>query len=156
MPAATPSPAPAIRVAIRTASVSGSLRPAAEPEGALARPAEDGGGLPAARAVRSAFLGPAGPPLVRAALARPPRVPAATRFSLRRPGRERGRLPITPGSSLTGSVPALLDPTGHGGKIAPWATARRPDPTGVGEHGAWDPRICACFSTQMPICGVYS
>jgi hypothetical protein len=27
--------------------------------------------------------------------------PAFARFSLRRPGRERGRLPITPGSSLT-------------------------------------------------------
>jgi hypothetical protein len=32
----------------------------------------------------------------------PPREPPAlARLSLRRPGRERGRLPITPGSSVT-------------------------------------------------------
>src|SRR5205823_74029 len=97
MPAATPSPAPAIRTPIRTASVIGSWRSGAGRAGSRRAPAAVFGLAAADRAVEGVFRAARAPAdaFPRAGGLDPPRL------SLRRPGRERGRFPITPGSSVT-------------------------------------------------------
>lgn len=98
--AASPRPAPATFAATRAASPIGSgPRPAAsgrEPRAGAVRAA-------AGRAdERGAFFADVARALGAALFAGPPDdAPPPARFSLRRPGRERGRLPITPGSSVT-------------------------------------------------------
>jgi hypothetical protein len=115
MPEATFRPAPATDSTRRTASVTGS-RAGSRSAGrtrsdapAFARgfapdPVERAAVLRFAPAVAAVFLVPAAPlffapaaPLFYARDAPPP----SARFSLRRPGRDRGRFPITPESSLT-------------------------------------------------------
>jgi hypothetical protein len=117
IPAATPIPAPASFAATRTASPSGSGPDAVGWGRVLASELVPPGRLdlgafapdfrvpPLVALVRPlvalvAFAPPAPPAPPFAAP--PPRAPAElARLSLRRPGRERGRFPITPGSSVT-------------------------------------------------------
>ena len=115
-----PIPVPATFAATRTAPPSGSEpceRAAAAPERgappaavrALPAPAVDRRAEPAAparfadeRAPDERLADePGPPPFDRAPPPLPAAPPAAARLSLRLPGRERGRLPITPGSSVT-------------------------------------------------------
>jgi hypothetical protein len=112
MPAAIPTPVPATFAAIRIASPTGSgprdgrgaVEPADLAEAAPAFPAEAAPAFFADAVFRAAPPAADRPP----AADLPPCVAALAgcffapeRFSLRRPGRERGRLPITPGSSVT-------------------------------------------------------
>jgi hypothetical protein len=110
MPAATPRPAPATFAATRTASPSGSGPDAAGwgrllgsrllPSGRADFGREEEALCPAFR-VRAPVAPVAFAPVPPARpFAAPPPLELA-RLSLRRPGRERGRFPITPGSSVT-------------------------------------------------------
>jgi hypothetical protein len=99
MPAAIPMPVPATLAATRTASPTGSGPLDWRARAALGCELRERGG---AEGLVARFAPPARDPDARLVAERfAAGLLALERLSLRRPGRERGRLPITPGSSAT-------------------------------------------------------
>src|SRR5215210_3492467 len=113
MPAATPIPAPATLAATRTASPTGSGPRAgccagcgpglARSRAGRAEPVREDAALALGACDRAAvpFGRPPEPFAWPALFGRACAALPLARLSLRRPGRERGRFPITPGSSVT-------------------------------------------------------